>query len=250
MTRSESKPASSLDGAERFCETRWSVVVAAGRQASPDAREALATLCQVYWYPLYAYVRRQGHSAADAQDLTQEFFARLLEKNYVGAADPAKGKFRSFLLVSLKHFLANEWRRADAQKRGGGQVRLSLDFQGGETRFTLEPAHELTAEKLFERRWALTLLEQTLASLRDEFAGRGRLPQFDRLKAYLGGDAGTVPYRELAAELGMTEGAVKVSVHRLRRRCGELLREAIARTVVGPDEVDEELQDLFNAVGP
>jgi RNA polymerase sigma-70 factor (ECF subfamily) len=224
-------------------------VVAAGRQASPDAREALATLCQVYWYPLYAYVRRQGHSATDAQDLTQEFFARLLEKNYVGAADPAKGKFRSFLLASLKHFLANEWRRADAQKRGGGQVPLSLDFEGGETRFTLEPAYELTAEKLFERRWALTLLEQMLATLRDEFARSGKLALFEHLKPYLGGDASTVPYRQLAAELGMTEGAIKVSVHRLRRRCGELLRAAIARTVVGPEEVDEELRDLFNAVG-
>src|SRR4051794_28515308 len=206
MPRSESTPPSGLEGSSRFCETRWSVVVAAGRQASPDAREALATLCQVYWYPLYAYVRRHGHAATDAQDLTQEFFARLLEKNSVGAADPAKGKFRSFLLASLKHFLANEWRRADAQKRGGGQVPLSLDFQGGETRFTLEPAHELTAEKLFERRWALTLLEQTLATLREEFARSGKLPLFEHLKAYLGGDAGTVPYRDLAAALGMTEG--------------------------------------------
>ena len=241
--------AAARSGKGRFATTHWSIVLAAGQQRSAEARRALAALCETYWYPLYVYVRRQGYSANDAQDLTQEFFARLLEHNYLAAADREKGKFRSFLLASLNHFLAKEWRRAGAQKRGGGRVAISLDLASGESRYGLEPAHALTAEKIYERRWALTLLEQTLAKLRDEFSSGGKLKLFEHLKPYLGGEKGTVPYRQLAAELGMTEGAVKVSVHRLRRRCRELLRAEIAQTVAGPDEVDEELRDLFKAVG-
>lgn len=234
----------------RFATTHWSIVLAAGRRASPEARDALVKLAEVYWYPLYAFVRRQGYLAEDAQDLTQEFFARLLEKNYVGSADRARGKFRSFLLAALKHFLAKEWRRADARKRGGGRPAISLDVTRGERLYMLEPAHELTAEKIYERRWALTLIEQTLAKLRVEFAGREKSELFEHLKPYLGGDKSAIPYSQLAADLDMTEGAVKIAVHRLRRRCGELLRAEIAQTVAGPDDVDEELRDLFAAVGP
>jgi RNA polymerase sigma factor (sigma-70 family) len=248
MSRPDQNAQSSSPGPARFRTTHWSLVLAAGRRSSPDARDALAALCQVYWYPLYAYVRRQGHSPSDAQDLTQAFFARLLEKNVADKADPTRGKFRSFLLASLNHFLAKEWRRACAQKRGGGRIALSLDLAAGEHRYTLEPAHELTAEKIYQRRWALTLIEQTLAKLRDEFAGRGKLDLFEHLKPYLGGDESTVPYGQIAASLGKTEGAVKVAVHRLRQRCRELLRAEIAQTVSTPQEVDDEVRDLFEAV--
>jgi RNA polymerase sigma-70 factor (ECF subfamily) len=181
--------------------------------------------------------------------LTQEFFARLLEKNYVAAADRTRGKFRSFLLASLKHFLANEWRRGAAQKRGGKTVALPLDLEAGENRYSLEPSHDLTAERIYERRWAMALLETTLAKLREEYSDGDKLKLFDRLKAYLGGDRRNVPYRQLADELSLSEGAVKVTVHRMRRRCRELLRAEIAQTVTAPEEVDEELRDLFKAVG-
>lgn len=224
-------------------------MLAAGQDRSPAGRDALVTLCETYWYPLYAFVRRRGHAAEEAQDLTQEFFARLLEKESVASADPARGKFRSFLLSSLNHFLANEWRRARAQKRGGERPILSLDFQHGESSLAIEPAHDLTPEKLFERRWALTLLTQALARLRDEYAAAGKLPLLERLQPYLGGGDDTASYRDLAGDLGMSEGAVKVAVYRLRRRCRDILREEIAQTVAGPEEVDEELRDLFDALG-
>jgi RNA polymerase sigma factor (sigma-70 family) len=249
MSRSERNAPSSSAGPARFHTTHWSLVLAAGRRSSPDGRAALATLCQVYWYPLYAFIRRQGHSPSDAQDLTQEFFAHLLEKNVADKADATRGKFRSFLLASLKHFLANEWRRDRAQKRGGGRVALAIDLAAGEERYTLEPAHELTAERIYERRWALTLIELALTKVRDEFAARGKLAVFEHLKPYLGGDEGAVPYAEIAAGLDMTEGAVKTAVHRLRHRCRELLRAEIAQTVNSPQDVDDELRDLFEAVG-
>jgi RNA polymerase sigma-70 factor (ECF subfamily) len=235
-------------GSQRFRTTRWSIVLAAGQRSSPAAHGALATLCQVYWYPLYAYVRRKGHSPDDAQDLTQSFFAQLLEKNVAAKADRARGKFRSFLLASLDHFLAREWRRAGARKRGHRRVILSLDLAAGEGRYTLEPTHELTPEKIYQRRWALTLVDEALTKLRDEFDRRGKREMFEHLKPYLGGDESTVPYRQLAESLGKTEGAIKVGVHRLRERCRELLRSEIAQTVSSPQEVDEELRDLFEAV--
>lgn len=236
------------DARRPFATTRWSVVLAAGKDSSPDSRQALVTLCEAYWYPLYAYVRRRGYDAEEAQDLTQEFFTRLLEKDYVRAADPARGKFRSFLLSSLNHFLANEWRRERAQKRGGQQTILSLDFAAGEGRLTLEPAHEMTPEKVFERRWAMTLLTQALARLREEYAAAGKLPLLERLQPFLGGEGNAAPYKEIGDELGLSEGAVKVAVHRLRRRCRDILRDEIAQTVVSIQEVDEELQDLFRAI--
>ena len=233
---------------ERFATTRWSMVFQAGRGDSPDSRQALAALCEAYWYPLYAYVRRRGYGGDEAQDLTQEFFAHLLEKNTLRAADRRRGKFRSFLLSSLKHFLANQWRREGAQKRGGRRVAISLDFESGKKRYSLEPSHELTAEKIYVRRWALTLLEGALSKLREEFTARGKLRLFEQLKEFLGGRQSTMPYQEIAARLEMSEGAVKVAVHRLRRRCRELLREEIAQTVADPEEIDEELQELFAAM--
>jgi RNA polymerase sigma factor (sigma-70 family) len=225
------------------------MVLAAAEHDSPASKRALADLCEMYWYPLYAYVRRRGYRADEAQDLTQEFFAQLLEKDSLRVADPERGKFRSFLLGSLNHFLSNQWRDAGAQKRGGRQVPIPLDFQSGESRYSLEPSHEMTPERIYQRRWALTLLEQALGKLREEFAGRGKLRLFEHLKAYLVMERSSLPYREIAAELEMTDGAVKVAVHRLRRRCRELLREEIAQTVAEPEQVDEELRELFAAVG-
>jgi RNA polymerase sigma factor (sigma-70 family) len=235
-------------GVGGFATTRWSMVLAAGKGESPDAHAALATLCKRYWYPLYAFVRRSGHQPADAQDLTQEFFARLLEKQYLRAADPERGRFRSFLLSAVKHFLSKERDRAKARKRGGGRKVFPLDFEAGESRYSLEPSHEVTAEKVYERRWALTLLDQVFARLREEFDRASKRNEFDHLKGYLTGEAATLSYRDVAAELGTTEGAVKVAVHRLRRRYRELVREEIAHTVAGPEDVDEELRRLFAAI--
>ncbi|MEW6360435.1 MAG: sigma-70 family RNA polymerase sigma factor [Planctomycetota bacterium] len=233
----------------RFATTRWSIVLAAGGESTPRAREALATLCQGYWFPLYAYVRRQGRNADEAQDLTQEFFARFLEKNYFRTLDPKKGKFRAYLLASMKHFLANEWDRVHAQKRGGGRAPIPLDFDAAEGRYALEPTHDLTAERIFERRWALTLLEQVLARLRQDFAEAGKEGLFNRLKEFLAADKKTIPYRQVAEELGMTEGAVKVAIHRLRKRYRERLRMEIAQTVADPSEIEDEIRFLFTAIG-
>src|SRR5688572_8997318 len=189
--------------AGRFATTRWSIVVSAGgRPDLPEAREALAALCHAYWYPLYAFLRRQGTPADDAQDLVQAFFAELLEKNRLEAADPERGRFRSFLLASLKHFQTNAWRKASAQKRGGGAPALSLDLEAGERRFAREPAHEQTAERIFQRQWAMALLEQTLAALRDEYSAAGKAALFEHAKAHLGGDPSAAPYCQLAEELG------------------------------------------------
>jgi RNA polymerase sigma-70 factor (ECF subfamily) len=234
-------------GRKRFATTRWSVVLAAARDdRSPAVKQALATLCETYWYPLYAYLRRRGCSADDAQDTIQEFFLHLLEKHSLRVADSQRGKFRSFLLASLNHFQANERRQASAQKRGGTQLPVALDFLSGEHRYALEPSEDLTPEKIYERRWALTLLETTLSRLRQEYDRRGKLELFDALKVLLSGEDRTESYREIAARLGITEGAVKVAVHRLRRRYGELLREEISQTVSGPDDVDGEIHALFD----
>src|SRR6266851_8912788 len=232
----------------RFASTRWSLVAAAGQGASPEAQEALATLCQVYWYPLYAYARRRLAGVEDAQDLTQEFFAQLLEKDYLQAADPNRGKFRSFLLTAFKHFLSKEHDRLNAQKRGGGRRILPLDFKSGETRYHLEPEDRTTPESLYERRWALTLLEQSLTLLRQEFVSAGKQKLFESLKGTLTGDSAMEPYSGIAERMGMSEQAVKVAVHRLRQRYKELLRGEIAQTVATNDEIDDELCDLFNAI--
>lgn len=242
-----SAPASEAGG-PAFVTTHWSVVLAAGRNDTTRAHDALARLCQTYWHPLYAYVRRLGHSPHDAQDLTQEFFARLLGKNYLAGADESRGRFRSFLLASLKHFLANEWDRASAQKRGGGQVPVPIDLITAETSCRFEPADQLTAEKIYERRWALTLLDQVLGRLRAEHVRDGREKLFEELKATLTEGSRTVAYAEIARRLNTTEGAVKVAVHRLRQRYREVLRAEIADTVASPGEVEDELRNLFAAL--
>ena len=246
----DTQPASTerVIGQPAFVTTHWSVVVAAGRNDTARARDALARLCQTYWHPLYAYVRRLGHSPPDAQDLTQEFFARLLEKNYLAGADESRGRFRSFLLASLKHFLANEWDKASAQKRGGGQTLIPIDFNAAETSCCFEPADNTTPEKIFERRWALTLLDQVLRRLRAEHVRDGKEKLFEQLKSTLTEASRSVAYAEIARRLDTTEGAVKVAVHRLRQRYREVLRAEIAETVASPGEVEDELRNLFAAL--
>jgi RNA polymerase sigma-70 factor (ECF subfamily) len=231
-----------------FATTRWSLVAAAARGESAEAQEALASLCGIYWYPIYAYARRQISAVEDAQDMTQAFFAQVLEKGYLQSADPLRGKFRSFLRTAFDHFLAKERDRANAQKRGGGRPHLSLDMQAGERRYSREPTDHATPGSIFERRWALTILEQTLARLRQEFADAGKDKIFDKLKQALTGDGPAEPYSAIAAQLEISEQAVKVAVHRLRRRYAELIRAEIAQTVGSPDEIEDELRDLFAAV--
>ena len=230
-----------------FEPTRWSIVIAAGGTDSERSQKALEHLCSAYWYPLYAFIRRHGHDPHDAQDLTQEFFARLLAKNYLGTADPEKGCFRSFLLGALKHFLAGERDRARTLKRGGGQQLISLDAESAETRYKHEPADEASPERDFERQWALALLDQVLARLRGEFVREGKEQLFEELKAALTGQK--LPYGEIAERLKLKEGAVRVAVHRLRQRYKDLVRAEIAETVEGPAEVDSEMQHLFAALG-
>ena len=228
-----------------FHTTRWSIIVSARGEAS-GARIALGKLCETYWYPLYAFVRRQGMSEHDAQDLTQEFFVRLLEKSWLDGVDRERGRFRSWLLASMKHFLANEWDRAHRLKRGGGQTVLSLDAKTAEVRYALEPADHMTADRIFERRWALTLLEQVLERLRREFAAAGKEKAFDELKGALTG--GKVAYTQIAAQLNLNEGAARVAVHRLRLRYRDLVRAEIAETVATEDDVDAEVRHLFAAL--
>jgi RNA polymerase sigma-70 factor (ECF subfamily) len=238
---------SSDDPHARFATTRWSVVVAAGNEESPAARAALSSLCETYWPPLYAFLRRRGYPAVEAQDLTQEFFARLLEKNYVEAADRDRGRFRTFLLVVLKRFLSKERDREQALKRGGGVVTLSLDFVAAEEQVRFEPSDEWTPEKEYERRWALTLLDLVLKRLEAEYAARGKSELFARCRPWLTGDAAR-SHEDVAATLGMTAGAIKVTVHRMRERYRELLREEIAQTVATPEDVAEELKHLLAAL--
>jgi RNA polymerase sigma-70 factor (ECF subfamily) len=240
-------PPSSATGGRQgaFVTTHWSVVLAARRSDTTRAQAALARLCQTYWYPLYAYVRRRGYEAHDAQDLTQEFFARLLAQNWLAQADRERGRFRTFLLAALSHFLANEWDKARAQKRGGAVQIVPLQLDTAETRYGHEPADPLTPEQCFDRRWALALLDEVLNRLRAEQLAAGTAEMFDALKPCLVGDRQAQPYAELAARLGMTEGAVKVAVHRLRQRYRQLLREEIANTVATPEEVNDEMHHLF-----
>lgn len=231
-----------------FATTRWSLVAAATDPAGPHAREALADLCRAYWFPVYAYVRRRGHDHHAAQDLTQGFFARLLEKNDLAVADPARGRFRAFLLAACRHYLANQHDHAAARKRGGGRAHFPLDFAGAAGRVAAEPAGGESPERAFDREWALGLLARAVEDLRAEYAGSGRAALFDALKDALAGGA-NVPHAATARALGLTEGAVKVAVHRLRQRYRDRLRALIADTVAAPDEVDDEVRDLFAALG-
>ena len=256
MSTSETTRAHSLatpsseagEGRSVFVTTHWSVVLSARQKDSPQSAAALETLCRTYWYPLYAYVRRQGQSPHDAQDLTQGFFARLLQKDYLKAAAREKGRFRTFLIVALKRFLANEWDHDRAQKRGGGQPPLSLDTELAEERYRIEPVEGATADRIFERRWALTLLDRTMTRLREEFTTAGRAEDFKRLKACLTAERGDISYAEIAAALGQSEGTVRVAVHRLRKRFRDIFREEIAHTVSSPEEIDEEVRYLMGVL--
>jgi RNA polymerase sigma-70 factor (ECF subfamily) len=231
-----------------FATTRWSVVLAAGRSNTTHARAALEKLCRIYWYPLYAYVRRRGHSPEDAQDLTQEFFAQLLERQSLAKADSNRGRFRSFLLTAMNHFLADEWKKAHAEKRGGGRQMLSLDLAAAEKRFDLEPVDNSAPDKIFEKQWALTLLDEVLNRLEREYQSEGKMDLFAALKQTLMGKRESQPYAELAAGLDMNESAVKVAVHRLRKRYRELVRDEIAGTLDRPQDVEEEMRHLFNVL--
>jgi RNA polymerase sigma factor (sigma-70 family) len=249
LTFSPGRRMSPSHSPQRFATTHWSMVAQAARRSSPEAEQALARLCEMYWYPLYAYVRRRGYRVEEAQDLTQDFFARLLEKDHLEHADRQRGKFRTFLLSSLQHYLANEWRKAGAQKRGGGRAILSLDFASGEDRYRLEPADTWTPERIFERRWALTLMERALDRLRDEYDAAGKRELYEALKPQLGGEGPAVSYAEAGARLGMSEGAVKTAAHRLRRRCRELLQAEAAETLADPEDAQSELRELLHALG-
>jgi RNA polymerase sigma-70 factor (ECF subfamily) len=235
-----------LAGPSQFPTTRWTLVVAAGDPHRKEARSALVYLCENYWYPLYAYLRRRGYPADQAQDLTQEFFVRLLEGRYLDRVEPGKGRFRSFILTSLKFFVADEADRQRAHKRGGGLL-LPLEFASGEERYQREPAHDETPERIFERRWALSVLDRVVEKLRGEFVQHGRPEHFERLKAFLLG-ASDAPYAALAREMNTSEGALKVAIHRLRKRYRDLFRQEIADTVADPAEVESELRYLAEAL--
>jgi RNA polymerase sigma-70 factor (ECF subfamily) len=232
-----------------FATTHWSIVLTARDPACPQAADALERLCRSYWYPLYAFVRRQGHDEYSAKDLTQGFFARLLEKNFLAQVRQTKGKFRFFLLASLKHFMAGERDKERAQKRGGGQVLISLDDTEGEDRYRAEPVDFMDAEKLYERRWALTLLDQAKKRLRDEFLKAGKSQLYERLQAFEAGNDKSPAYANVAGDLGLSPSGLRTAVFRMRQRYRELVREEVAQTVSNPQEIDEEIRYLIQVVG-
>ena len=231
--------------AGRFDTTHWSLVLAAGQRGTRESAAALERLCQSYWLPLYAYVRRRVSDVHDAQDLTQAFFERLLEKNYLADADPRRGQFRVFLLTAFKHFLSKEWEKAKAQKRGGGRSPISLDFSTGDSQITLQPAGGLTAEQMYERQWVITLLSCVMQRLERELEKVGKRSQFERLKDFIVSTKEDTTYADVASELGMTESAARMATSRLRRRYRQLLREEIAQTVSSPEDIDDEINSLF-----
>jgi RNA polymerase sigma-70 factor (ECF subfamily) len=245
-TRSDGSPRTN---AAVFATTHWSVVLAAGQSSGTGAQAALERLCRTYWFPLYVFARRQGNSPEDAQDLTQDFFCRLLEKNYLAKADPERGKFRTFLLRSLKHFLVNEWKRAGRLKRGGGVEFLSIDTKEAEDRYAAEAPDEFNPDAEYEKRWAVTLIEQVLTSLREEFDAADKARLFEELKGFIWGEKSAATYAEIAGELNVSEGMVKVAVHRLRQRFRELLRAEVAHTVSRPEDIDGELRHLISVAG-
>jgi RNA polymerase sigma-70 factor (ECF subfamily) len=232
----------------RFMTTRWSVVLAAGGGDQPAAREALSTLCGQYWQPLYAFIRSRGSSPEEAEDLTQAFLVHLLEKEALRQVDPGKGRFRSFLLASLKNFMSDQRSKERAKKRGGGVAPIPLDAEEAEGRYRLEPAHDITPERIFERQWALAVIEQAMIRLRERYARTGKERHFDVMKIFLSGEKRPVPHAEIAKKLGITELAVKVAVHRLRKRFRDSLREEIAQTVSDSGDIDAELRALQTAL--
>ena len=241
----DSHVSSTPTGTSRFATTHWSVVLAAGDSSSPQHEQALSRLCQAYWFPLYAYLRRRGHDRHQAEDWTQAFFTQMLDKRRLSGVSPKPGKFRSFLLASLKNFVTNEIDRVKAQKRGGSHTILSLDFGNAERQYISEPTHQMSPEKLFEKSWALTVLEHTMNELKAEFAKSNKLKLFGNLRIYLTTETDTIPYREMSIQLKMTEGAVKMAVHRLRARYRDLLRENVAQTVATQGQIDEEIHELL-----
>ncbi len=248
MSFSENDQSHATKRVGQFNTTHWSLVLMAGQTHAPEAEAALDELCRTYWSPLYAYVRRTGHEAHDAQDLTQEFFARLLEKKYLKLADRERGRFRSFLLKSLQHFLINEWDRSQAQKRGGGQKAFSLDEEATERAYLQQPADQLAPESFYDQRWAMTLLEKAMERLGADYVASGKGELFHQLKPLLLTEGSGESYRQLAGPLGLSEGAVKVALHRLRQRFRNAVRAEIAQTVATPEEVDEELRCLMTAL--
>jgi len=247
MSCSQPEGRSEIIGTGTFPTTHWSVVISAGQNTSPQATEALEVLCRTYWYPLYVHVRRRGYDAQEAQDLTQEFFLRLLTNDHLSHADRSRGRFRSYLLVALNHFLTDDWRRGQAAKRGGGQMLISLDADTAEARYALEPSSDLTPEKVYERCWALTLLDQSMTKLKEECLAAGKDHQFEQLESYLTNEATQSDCAAVGVKLGMTPGAVSVAIHRLRHRYRELVREAVTHVVASPAEVEDEIRWLFAA---
>jgi RNA polymerase sigma-70 factor (ECF subfamily) len=248
MTSEHSSEPSSAPG-DVFATTHWTVVLAAGQRHTPQSDGALEELCRTYWFPLYAYVRRRGHTKEDAEDSVQAFFARLLEKNWLAGVDSAKGRFRAFLLASLKHFLINEWKHGARLKRGGGERTLSLDWETADTKFQVAATNEPSPDQAFDREWALALLAKVIERLQVECAAEGKGKLFEQLKMFLTAGKGESAQSEVAKALGMEEGAVRVAVHRLRKRYRQLLRDEIQHTLADAALVDEEIRALFGAFG-
>ena len=233
-------------GAGAFAGTRWSIVVKARSKDWDVAGKALSELCSIYWYPLYAFARRSGRNHHEAEDITQGLFLHLIGKDGLNSVDPRKGKFRSFLLIAMKHFMANEWHRSQAQKRGGGKTIVSIDMALGEGRYENEPVDTVKPEVLYDRGWAMTVLQTCINDLEEEYGSKGKHEVFSLLKDRIVGETRAVPYSVLAGELNMTEGNVKISIHRLRRRFGEILRDHVSHTVESESEIDEELRYLMS----
>jgi RNA polymerase sigma-70 factor (ECF subfamily) len=246
LTSEHSTSASTAPG-DIFATTHWTVVLAAGKRSTPQSDRALEELCRTYWFPLYAYVRRHGHTKEDAEDLTQAFFARFLGKNDLAGLNAERGRFRAFLLASLKHFLINEWDKARRQKRGGGVTPLSLDWHTADTQFQIAATAEPSPDKAFDREWAVALLAKVIERLRTECEADGREKQFEQLKIFLTAGKGALSHAAAAKTLGMDEGAARVAVYRLRKRYRQLLRDEIAQTLADAADVDEEMRALFGA---
>jgi RNA polymerase sigma factor (sigma-70 family) len=246
LTSTYSTPASSAPD-DIFATTHWTVVLAAGKRHTPQSDGALEELCRTYWFPLYAYVRRRGHNKEDAEDLVQEFFARFLAKNYLAGLSAERGRFRAFLLAALKHFLANEWDKSQTQKRGGGAAHLSLDWQTADTKFQVAATNEPSPDKAFDREWALALLAKVIKRLQQECAADGKAKLFEQLKIFLTAGKGALSHADAAKKMGMDETAVRVAVHRLRKRYRQLLRDEISQTLADESQVDEEMRALFGA---
>jgi RNA polymerase sigma-70 factor (ECF subfamily) len=246
---STGKPSGTPSPGDILATTHWSVVLAAAGKPDTHSQAALEELCRTYWFPLYAYVRRHGHTREEAEDLTQEFFRRFLERKDLESVSSERGKFRAFLLASLKHFLLNQWDRAKCKKRGGSVPHLSLDWSTADTQFQVAADTALTPDKLYDREWAVALLARVVERLRDECRADGKEAQFQVLKEFLGGSASESSYANAAARLQMEETAARVAAHRLRKRYRQILRIEIASTLADPSQVEEEIRSLFGAFG-